>query len=476
MNIVESKHYESQRSLGFSWDLPQEGLHILKAENSKDALFTFHKCRVEHVSKTLNTLEHIPCSYAQTRTILDGKSVAGLSTRQLRAVENYGQACEYLVDLLENNRFNFSKDTICQLHGIIGKDEAKHVGQFRGHQVFIQSSHYIPPNSEYLDSIFKEGKAFIDTIENIQEKAICTFLFLSRTQLFSDCNKRTASLVMNGILINNGFQPLSIDSENFLEKMASFYESANATEIFCEINNIAKTQYLVSTQSTIPEVRHEQHPHQIGDNSDQATRKIPFIEHGKLVTGNDRAYRTHEQGRGISEKDSFPTTIATQEDSLLSVKTTHKHLLDTANSYDESLKTYLIAKESQVDRLEAKLSAATLKQKDKLKQTEKSKPGLICSLWRGTAWENQKQAQRTRLRSLENRLSLVKYIGREMTGNRLLALATKKLERHEPELVVKHREEKLEAQTQQMAMQEKLQKENKLAKTQSLGMTRTLGH
>lgn len=242
--MTHDKNYEAQRSLGFTWAIPVGGFQFEQADGLADALFTFHKYRVEHVSKTLQTLEHIPCTYAQTRTILDGKAVQGLTTRQLRAIENYGKACELLVDMLESKNFTLTKDCFCQLHELVAKDEAKHVGRFRGHEVRIEQSHYIPPQSAYLDAIFNEGIAYLASLKDTQERASSTFLFMARSQFFSDCNKRTASLIMNGILMQGGFQPISIHSDTFIEKLANFYESGNATEVIQEINNIASQQYV----------------------------------------------------------------------------------------------------------------------------------------------------------------------------------------------------------------------------------------
>lgn len=368
--VLNNQMYESKRSLGFTWSLPDGGLHVLKAEDAKDALFTFHKYRVEHVSTTLRTLEHIPCTAAQTRSILDGKSTAGLSTRQLRAIENYGNACEKLADLIENSVFLLDKTTICNLHAIVGKDEAKNFGQFRGNQVFIEQSHYIPPKSIYLEGIFSEGMAFLNSLNNAQEKAICSFLFLARSQFFSDCNKRTANLVMNGILMQGGFQPISIDSENFLEKMAKFYETANASEVIEEINDIAKRQYHNDDQSIIPQAEE--------------------------------------------------------------IKKVQQHLADSVTTYDDTLKKFMQAKSTQADRLETALTEQVNTQRALLNTTKTQRPGRIASLWGGQKWQKQQQTQKARLKVLESRLLRVQAL--RLDSKKIEIFAEKKLRREQQEL------------------------------------------
>ena len=137
----------------------------MKAESACDALFTCHKYRVAHVNTTLRTLEHIPCTMIHTRSILDGKSTSGLTLRQVRSIENYANACQYLSDQIETNAFLLDEKTLRAVHNIVGKDEAKNCGQFRGHQVFIEQSHYIPPKSESLGKIFAEGAACLNECE-----------------------------------------------------------------------------------------------------------------------------------------------------------------------------------------------------------------------------------------------------------------------------------------------------------------------
>lgn len=407
----EEKRYDARRSLGFTWELPEDGLSISRADNPRDALFTFHKYRVEHVSKSLRTLEHIPCTYAQTRSILDGKSTSGLSTRQLRAIENYGKACERLMDMLEEGRFSLSEDSLFELHSLVGKDEARDVGRFRGHEVAIEQSHYMPPRSEYLEGIFKEGATFLNSLEDPQEQAVCTFLFMARSQFFSDCNKRTANLVMNGLLMRAGYQPLSVDSEHFLEKMAVFYESANATEIIDEISSIARKQY-----------------------------RSESIEADVLAKQR--------------ESSQLPCEAV----------------------YGEQLKLCLDAKERQVERLEDRLEKWIDRQRTVLEKTERQRPGVITSLWKGKEWRGRRERQNKRLHSLESRLSVVKAIKKDIGGKRLEALAEKRLRRHAPDMVARYEAEMQRKRERSADEQLKRAEERSLNATRGIGLSRKIGH
>ncbi len=372
--------YEAKRSLGFTWRLPEQGLRMLKAEDPQDALFTFHKYRVEHVCSTLQTLEHINCTIAQTRSILDGQATSGLSTRQLRAIENYGRACDCLIDLIEQNNFSLNKETICTLHALVGRDEARHCGKFRGHQVFIEQSSYIPPKSDYLEKIFAEGSAFLNSLGNAQEKALCSFLFLARSQFFSDCNKRTANLVMNGLLMQACFYPLNIQGEQFLEKMAAFYETADATEVIKEINKIAIRQYRIDGAEIEPRAQESQSEQQ--------------------------------------------------------------HLADAKNIYDAQLKDFMQAKSEQADRLVVNLENKIAAQSQKLQNVLRAKPNAISALWRGNQWREQYSQEQHRLHEQEARLSRVKML--QASTRRLERMAETKLRREQKGLTVRRDAQLLE--------------------------------
>ena len=62
------------------------------------------------------------------------------------------------------------------------------------------------------------------------EKALLALLLLSYIQPFADGNKRTARIVSNGILIADGYCPISfrsVDSIDYKKAMLMFYEQNN---------------------------------------------------------------------------------------------------------------------------------------------------------------------------------------------------------------------------------------------------------
>ena len=66
------------------------------------------------------------------------------------------------------------------------------------------------PDNELLNLVFENGLQEINKISNPIEKAFTFFLFGALNQFFFDGNKRTSRYMMNGILMSNGLDAVSI--------------------------------------------------------------------------------------------------------------------------------------------------------------------------------------------------------------------------------------------------------------------------
>ena len=74
----------------------------------------------------------------------------------------------------------------------------------------------------------------IDAMKSVHCKAIATFLRTARNQPFRDGNKRTGRLMMNGILLAQGHDILTVAAARrleFNEKMIRFHDSADGAEM-----------------------------------------------------------------------------------------------------------------------------------------------------------------------------------------------------------------------------------------------------
>ena len=233
----------------FEFKLPSAG-------SAKNAVHIFKQNIAPITYHYVTTLEHNPTTLPQTQTILEGQSVSGLAIDDMMQVKRYGDGAKMLMSMISDGTFTLSEKTACALHNYVGKEEALTWGKFRDSLVAICNvNQYTPPDSRFLSAIAAKGFSFLDReIKSPHERAVATFLFMSRTQFFHDANKRTASLMMNGVLMSEGIFPTTIinrNSEEFHTKLTDFYNTGNASEMMHFFEKSMKEVYPPQEQGKI---------------------------------------------------------------------------------------------------------------------------------------------------------------------------------------------------------------------------------
>lgn len=207
----------------------------------------FKKNMAGIVWNSLGVFENNPSTLPQTETILQGRAVSGISIDELSQVKRFGDGVTYLITFIKSGDFHLDIDFAGQLHAIIGKEEALEWGTLRSRQVHIHGVSHVPPAANELAELAENGFAFLrEQVSDPIERAIATFLFMSRTQFFFDCNKRTASLMMNGALLSAGYYPVTVlkeTAEEFNEKLRAFYNSGDGTEMFGYFGRVCAKLY-----------------------------------------------------------------------------------------------------------------------------------------------------------------------------------------------------------------------------------------
>ena len=183
----------------------------------------------------MRSLENNPTTLPQTAIILAGQSVGGISIFDLMQVKNYGDGAKALTDLIIRDKFSLSVSAACLLHHYVGKEDALEWGIIRTKDVSSHNISFVPPTKN-LEQIIQNDFNFLQhEVANPVERAIGVFLFMARNQPFYDANKRTASLMINGCLMVNGYFPITVlnqNSEEFHRELGLFYESGNADNMF----------------------------------------------------------------------------------------------------------------------------------------------------------------------------------------------------------------------------------------------------
>ncbi len=179
-------------------------------------------------------LEGVAITLPEVQTILDGVTVGGHKISDQNMVINQAKAWKRLFELMDDNRFEFSKPVALELHHIAAREEAFEWGVFRSGHVAISGSDYEPPPAETLDEMWAKTQSEVDLIKDVYDKAIAAFLKMARIQFFWDVNKRTGRFMMNGILLNKGYPVINVPVKRQLEfnrLMLAFYSSNDMTQM-----------------------------------------------------------------------------------------------------------------------------------------------------------------------------------------------------------------------------------------------------
>lgn len=169
-------------------------------------------------------------SLLETERLLKERHTASGKTKdEAVMLLNHKDALDFILDVPEYLQ-SLSVARIEEIHALLTK-ELNVDRNLRRRRVGITGTNYTP-----LDNEFQIREAMEDTVrlingkENVFEKALLALLLLSYIQPFADGNKRTARIVSNGILIANGFCPISfrtVDSIDYKKAMLIFYEQSN---------------------------------------------------------------------------------------------------------------------------------------------------------------------------------------------------------------------------------------------------------
>ncbi len=197
--------------------------------NKKFFVAIAKKDKVDFIYNT-SALEGNIMTYPEVATLLDGVTVGGHKLSDEQQILNQNRSLNLLFSMLKEKSFELNKETLLKLHKKVAFEEALSWGEFRSGGVHIGGTEFLPPKADDLDTHFNNGINKIKKISNPIVQAITYFLFGAKSQFFYDGNKRVSRLMMNGILLCNGYPILNIkvkDKLEFNKMMIDFYDNDN---------------------------------------------------------------------------------------------------------------------------------------------------------------------------------------------------------------------------------------------------------
>ena len=191
-------------------------------------LFLAKKVLVSNIYNSVR-LEGINTTYPDTKTILEGVNVPTLKLDEINCILNLRDAWNYVLTNIDNE---INLDFICKVNSYVSRNESLEWGVLRNGKVGINGVDYIPDIPIKEDVINNINKILQE--ENVTEKAIDLMLYLMRSQVFWDGNKRTSMIIANKILIENGCGVITVKEENINEfntLLTEYYNINNKNKI-----------------------------------------------------------------------------------------------------------------------------------------------------------------------------------------------------------------------------------------------------
>ncbi len=240
-------------ALDFCWDrstVPAE----IPIHSIERVCFRFHRMLPEYVWDAA-MLEGNPFTFPEVKTLLEGITVGGRKLSDQEQILNLAESSKLLLAMVRNGLFSLEKKTFCTLHGIIARNEALEWGHFRGEG---EETNYTPDvalgehgrhtplptvkGAPELNSRFSQAMELLQShVPNSFEKGLIFFLHGALQQYFFDGNKRTSRAMMNGILMSNGIDAITVPAaklQEFNEKMVQFYLTKDATGMVAFLSDL----------------------------------------------------------------------------------------------------------------------------------------------------------------------------------------------------------------------------------------------
>jgi Fic family protein len=164
---------------------------------------------------TSNALEGNTLTISETKVIIeDGITVGGKPLKDCLEATGHAKAYDFMLDAARAEKLAFSEEMVLTLHRLFYSGiDCENAGRYRTRQVFITGTEYMPPKETEVPVLMAE---FITELNSKSERlhpvALAAFAHRRLVDIhpFLDGNGRTARLLMNLILVNRGYQIVSI--------------------------------------------------------------------------------------------------------------------------------------------------------------------------------------------------------------------------------------------------------------------------
>ena len=200
--------YNSINSLLSKISSKKKKFNKLFSDNkSKEQLYKWLKSELAYTS---NNIEGNTLTRKETRLVIE-EDITSSSKPFVHYQEavNHAKAFDYIIDILKSKAI-ITENVILDIHKkLLSGIDDYNAGFYRNCPVRISGSRVILPNPMKVPDLMKEFFGKFDSIKNVED-IIKTHLDFVSIHPFSDGNGRCARLLMNLLLMQNGFCPIII--------------------------------------------------------------------------------------------------------------------------------------------------------------------------------------------------------------------------------------------------------------------------
>ena len=181
--------------------------------------------KIEYIH-SLAKLERCSVTLEETAKIYNGIDDSSININDLRVVYNLKAAWEFYLNREFGTELTF--EFLLAVNKRVSHNESLDWGVLRYGNVGISGTNHKPKIP--IEQEVREQLEEIKFIYNPAQRALKLFLWMCRSQLFWDGNKRSASICCNKVLLDNGSSFLIIKEEylgEFNVLLSEFYETNN---------------------------------------------------------------------------------------------------------------------------------------------------------------------------------------------------------------------------------------------------------
>ena len=185
-------------------------------------------------------LEGVGTTFPDTEAIIDNGIAKNVKVEDVQKIINLKHAWQFILDkdVIQAPSDYYLASYIARLvnEGLLAIPDG---GRIRGVPVTIGGSSYIPP-IPFEDKVKQDIRDLLECKLDDIDKAIELCLYVMKTQIYNDGNKRTAVIYANHYLISKGQGLLVIDYskvDEFKKNLVNYYEDKDLVSIKLFLRN-----------------------------------------------------------------------------------------------------------------------------------------------------------------------------------------------------------------------------------------------